>query len=169
MPKITTLCYLDDGERYLMLHRTKKENDENRDKWIGVGGKFEDGESPEECMIREVFEETGLTVTEWRFRGIVTFVSDVYPCEYMHLFTCTKWEGKLHACNEGDLRWVDKKEIGNLNLWEGDKLIFSLLETQDSFFSLKLSYRGDKLAESKLQTADKNIPLHSETDKSQLT
>ena len=93
--KMTTLCYLERDGRYLMLHRTKKENDENRDKWIGVGGKFEDGESPEDCMRREILEETGLTVTTFRYRGIVTFVSDLYPCEYMHLFTCTDWTGEL--------------------------------------------------------------------------
>lgn len=150
MAKNTTLCYLEQDGNYLMLHRTKKVNDENHDKWIGVGGKFEDGESPEECMQREVFEETGLTVTEWQFRGIVTFVSDQWPCEYMHLFTCTGWTGTLHSCNEGDLQWISKDEVEKLNIWEGDKLIFNLLNTRKEFFSLKLTYQGEKLVESKL-------------------
>lgn len=149
MAKNTTLCYLEQDGNYLMLHRTKKVNDENRDKWIGVGGKFEDGESPEECMLREVLEETGLTVTSWQFRGIVTFVSDRWPCEYMHLFTCTGWTGTLHQCNEGDLQWISKDEVEKLNIWEGDKLIFNLLNTRKEFFSLKLTYRGEELVESR--------------------
>ena len=107
----TTLCYLEDGDRYLLLHRTKKENDENHDKWIGVGGKFEDGESPEDCLLREVREETGLTLTHYRYRGIVTFVSDRYPCEYMHLFTAHSWTGKQTACDEGDLAWIEKSRL----------------------------------------------------------
>jgi len=159
MPKMTTLCYLDDGERYMMLLRNRKQNDENLNKWIGVGGKFEDGETPEECMKREVAEETGLEPSEWRFRGIVTFVSDIYQCEYMHLFTCTKWEGTPHPCNEGELRWIDKRETDSLNLWEGDRLIFKLLETHDSFFSLKLTYQGDKLVGTKLRDACNNLTL----------
>ena len=106
--KNTTLCYIERDGAYLMLHRTKKEDDANRDKWIGVGGKFEDGESPEDCMRREVWEETGLTVTAWRYRGIVTFVSDVWETEYMHLFTCTDWTGEEKECDEGELAWIEK-------------------------------------------------------------
>ena len=112
--KQTTLCYLERGDAYLMLHRTKKENDENHDKWIGVGGKFEAGESPEDCMRREIFEETGLTVTEYSYRGIVTFVSDLYGTEYMHLFTVTDWEGEARECDEGELAWIKKQELFDL-------------------------------------------------------
>ena len=143
--KMTTLCYLEQEGRYLMLHRTKKENDENHDKWIGVGGKFEDGESPEDCMRREVWEETGLTVTAFRYRGIVTFVSDVYPCEYMHLFTCTAWTGTPKECDEGDLAWISKEDLLRLPMWEGDKIFLRLLDSDAPFFSLKLTYRGDTL------------------------
>ena len=143
--KMTTLCYLERDGRYLMLHRTKKDRDENRDKWIGVGGKFEDGESPEDCMRREVQEETGLTVTDFRYRGIVTFVSDLYPCEYMHLFTCTAWTGTQKECDEGDLEWISKQDLYNLTLWEGDRIFLRLLDTDEPFFSLKLTYRGDSL------------------------
>lgn len=144
--KMTTLCYLERGGRYLMLHRTKKEQDENRDKWIGVGGKFEDGESPEDCMRREILEETGLAVTAFRYRGIVTFVSDLYPCEYMHLFTCTDWTGEPKECDEGDLAWIDKQELLRLPMWEGDRIFLSLIDSPDTpFFSLKLTYQGEHL------------------------
>jgi len=144
--KMTTLCYPERDGRYLMLHRTKKVNDENRDKWIGVGGKFEDGESPEDCMRREVLEETGLTVTRYAYRGIVTFVSDVYPTEYMHLFTCSEWTGEEKECDEGELAWIDKKALFDLTLWEGDRIFLRLLDTDIPFFSLKLVYRGERLA-----------------------
>lgn len=143
--KMTTLCYPERDGKYLMLHRTKKEQDENRDKWIGVGGKFEDGESPEDCMRREVLEETGLSVTQFRYRGIVTFVSDIYPCEYMHLFTCTDWTGELSECDEGELAWIGKRELRDLTLWEGDRIFLDLLEADAPFFSLKLIYRGETL------------------------
>ena len=127
MIKMTTLCYLERGNQYLMLHRTKKENDENYDKWIGVGGKFEANESPEDCMRREVLEETGLTVRSFRYRGIVTFVSDVESCDYMHLFTVTDWSGTQTICDEGDLAWIDKSELRRLTLWEGDRIFLRLL------------------------------------------
>ncbi len=148
--KMTTLCYPERDGCYLMLHRTKKVNDENRDKWIGVGGKFEDGESPEECMLREVLEETGLTVTKYRYRGIVTFVSDVYPTEYMHLFTCTEWTGSEKECDEGDLEWIDKRRLFDLTLWEGDRIFLRLLDSDEPFFSLKLLYRGEALVSASL-------------------
>ena len=148
--KLTTLVYLKRGNEYLMLHRTKKENDENHDKWIGVGGKFENGESPEDCMLREVLEETGLAVTAFRYRGIVTFVSDLYPCEYMHLFTCTDWTGEIKECDEGDLAWIDKQELRRLTLWEGDRLFLDLLERDEPFFSLKLVYQGESLVSATL-------------------
>ena len=143
--KMTTLCYLEQNGQYLMLHRTKKEHDENHDKWIGVGGKFEDGESPEDCMKREILEDTGLTVRSFRYRGIVTFVSDVWPCEYMHLFVCTAWDGEEKECDEGELAWIDKKKLFELTMWEGDRIFLKLIETERPFFSLKLTYQGEKL------------------------
>ncbi len=145
MSRQTTLCYLEDGDRYLLLHRVKKEHDENRDKWIGVGGKFEEGESPEECLLREVREETGLTLTRYRYRGIVTFVSDVCPCEYMHLFTADRWEGTETTCDEGDLAWMKKSDFRTLPMWAGDRIFLDLLDRNTPFFSLKLVYRGETL------------------------
>ena len=145
MYKMTTLCYLERGEEYLLLHRTKKKRDENRDKWIGVGGKFEEGESPEDCLLREVWEETGLRLERYRYRGIVTFVSDVYPCEYMHLFTADRWSGTSHDCAEGELAWLPKREFASLPMWEGDKIFLDLLERASPFFSLKLVYQGERL------------------------
>lgn len=146
----TTLCYIEKEENYLMLHRIKKENDENKDKWIGVGGKFEDGESPEDCLLREVKEETGLTLTDYKYRGIVTFVLSNWGTEYMHLFTAEGFTGELKECSEGDLVWVPKSEVENLEIWEGDKLFFSLLAESDRFFSLKLKYEGDVLVETEV-------------------
>ena len=148
--KMTTLCYPVRDGKYLMLHRTKKVNDENHDKWIGVGGKFEDRESPEDCMKREVWEETGLCVTKFRYRGIVTFVSDEYPTEYMHLFTCTEWTGEEKECDEGELAWIEKERLLSLPMWEGDRIFLELLDTDTPFFSLKLVYRGEKLCEAVL-------------------
>ena len=148
--KQTTLCYLERGDEYLMLHRTKKKNDENHDKWIGVGGKFEAGESPEDCMHREIFEETGLTVTDYRYRGIVTFVSDIYGTEYMHLFTVTDWTGEARECDEGELAWIKKQKLFDLTLWQGDRIFLKLLQEDVPFFSLKLTYRGDELIEAVL-------------------
>ena len=145
--KQTTLCYLERGDEYLMLHRIKKKNDENHDKWIGVGGKFEAGESPEDCMHREIFEETGLTVTDYRYRGIVTFVSDIYETEYMHLFTVTDWTGEARECDEGELAWIKKKKLFDLTLWQGDRIFLKLLQEDVPFFSLKLTYQGDELME----------------------
>jgi len=146
--KNTTLCYIEKDGKYLMLHRVKKENDCNKDKWIGIGGKFEDGESPEECMLREVAEETGLKVMSWCYRGIVTFVSDRWETEYMHLFTTSDFGGKMcksEDCNEGDLEWVDKDIVPTLPLWEGDKIFLRLIGSDVPFFSLKLSYVGEEL------------------------
>ena len=148
--KMTTLCYLERGEQYLMLHRVTKQNDENHDKWIGVGGKFEAGESPEDCVVRECFEETGLTLTDYRYRGIVTFVSDEWGTEYMHLFTATGFTGVQRACDEGELAWIDKRRLWELTLWEGDRIFLRLLEEDAPFFSLKLVYRGERLAEAVL-------------------
>ncbi len=129
-----------------MLHRTKKENDLNRDKWIGIGGKFEDKESPEDCVLREVREETGLTLTDYRYRGVVTFVSDRWPTEYMHLFTATGFTGELKQCDEGELEWLDWSQLTVIPHWEGDEIFLRLLEREAPFFSLKLCYEGDALA-----------------------
>ena len=136
----TTLCYLERDGKYLLLHRTKKEGDLNRDKWIGVGGKFEDRESPEECAIREIREETGFTVTAPRYRGIVTFVCDPYPTEYMHLFTATEFDGNLKECDEGELAWVKKEQVTSLPIWEGDKIFLDLLAKEAPIFFLTLRY-----------------------------
>ena len=141
----STLIYVERGDEYLMLHRTKKENDLNHDKWIGIGGKFEENESPEDCMLREAREETGLALTNWRYRGIVTFISDTWETEYMHLFTADDWTGELKECDEGDLEWIKKSELLKLKLWEGDKIFLRLLDTDEPFFSLKLKYEGDTL------------------------
>lgn len=141
--KLSTLCYLEKDDMYLMLHRVKKENDINKDKWIGVGGHFEEGESPEDCVLREVKEETGYTLTSYRFRGIVTFVYGEIT-EYMHLFTADGFEGDEIICNEGNLEWVPKEGIAGLNIWEGDKIFLKLLaEDELPFFSLKLVYDLD--------------------------
>lgn len=146
----TTLCYIERGEQYLMLHRVKKKNDINQDKWVGVGGKFEDKESPEECLLREVKEETGLTLTSYQYRGLVTFVSDRWVTEYMHLFTADGFTGEMIECNEGNLEWVDKDKVKDLPIWTGDKIFLDLLTKQVPFFSLKLSYEGDTLVEAVL-------------------
>ncbi len=140
--QLTTLCYLEKDGQYLMLHRTSKANDENHDKWIGVGGHFEFQESPEDCLIREVKEETGLTLNSWAFRGIVSFISDDHPAEYMHLYTSQDFSGQLTDCNEGQLEWVKKENIKELNLWEGDKIFLDLLTKDVPFFSLKLIYKN---------------------------
>ena len=141
----TTLCYIEKENKYLMLHRTSKKKDGNKDKWIGVGGHFEKGESPEECLLREVKEETGLELTSYQFRGIVTFISDEWPNEYMCLYTADRYTGDIGNCDEGELVWVEKEKIMDLNIWEGDKIFLKLLTENQPFFSLKLEYKGDKL------------------------
>ena len=138
--RLSTLCYIEKDDQYLMLHRVVKKNDVNKDKWIGVGGHFEDGESPEECVLREVKEETGYTLTSYRYRGLVTFVFADVETEYMSLFTADGFEGEQIECDEGVLEWVPKSEIENLNIWEGDKIFFRLLAQNEPFFSLKLVY-----------------------------
>ena len=137
MVSLSTLCYIEQNRKYLMLHRTVKKNDVNKDKWIGVGGHFELDESPEECLLREVREETGYELTSYRFRGLVTFVSGNGVTEYMSLFTADGFEGEPIPCNEGVLEWVDIEDVWKLNLWEGDKIFFRLLDERDTFFSLK--------------------------------
>lgn len=145
--ELTTLCYIEKDGCYLMLHRVKKEKDVNKDKWIGVGGHFEKDESPEECLLREVKEETGLTLTSWKFRGILTFIAEGWPMEYICLFTADGFSGELKACDEGTLEWVKKEDVFKLNLWEGDKIFHRLLLEREDFFSLKLKYDGDELKE----------------------
>lgn len=142
---LTTLCYIEKDDQYLMLHRISKKNDVNKDKWIGIGGHFEEGESPEECLLREAKEETGLILTSWKFRGIVTFVAEDWPPEYMCLYTADGFEGEMVSCNEGVLEWVPKKDLMKLNLWEGDKIFLKLMAEDAPFFSMKLMYRGDTL------------------------
>lgn len=151
MVGLSTLCYIERDGKYLMLHRTVKENDVNQDKWIGVGGHFEADESPEECLLREVKEETGYTLTSYRFRGLVTFVSGNGVTEYMSLFTADGFEGEPIPCDEGELEWVDVAKIPTLNIWEGDKIFLRLLAEDHPFFSLKLVYDGqDRLLEAVL-------------------
>ncbi len=149
-PELTTLCYIENDGKYLMMHRVKKENDINKDKYIGVGGHFEYGESPDECLKREVMEETGLTLTNYKARGIVTFIygDEKRIVEYMHLYTADGFEGELIDCDEGELIWIDKKAVYDLPIWEGDKIFFKLLEECDDYFSLKLVYdTNDNLIE----------------------
>ncbi len=153
----TCLCYIERDNKYLMLHRVKKEKDLNRDKWVGIGGKFEEGETPEECNLRETLEETGLTLKNQTYRGIVTFVSDKWGTEYMHLFHSDCFEGNLKECDEGNLEWVEKSEVYNLPLWAGDKIFLRLLEEDIPFFSLKLVYEGEKLIGAILN--EKNLDL----------
>lgn len=146
----TTLCYITRGDQVLMLHRIKKENDLNKDKWIGVGGKFEGEETPDECLLREVYEETGLSLTDWKCRGVITFLSDRWPGEFMYLFTADGFTGELKTCNEGQLEWVSREFIGSLPQWEGDKIFLDLLWQDAPFFLLKLRYEGERLAEAVL-------------------
>ena len=142
---LSTLCYIEKDKKYLMLHRTKKKNDINKDKWLGIGGKFEDGESPEECIIREVKEETGLTLNTYKLRCIVTYVSTNWETEYMYVFTSNDFTGELMECNEGDLQWVRKDRVTKLNTWEGDKIFIEKIQKDNNFFTVKFNYDGDKL------------------------
>lgn len=140
VPELTTLCYIEHDDSYLMMHRTKKEKDINKDKWIGIGGHFEYGESPDECLLREVDEETGLTLTSYTARGIITFIYGENVVEYMHLYTADGFTGEIHECDEGELVWVPKEKVMELPIWEGDKIFFRLLNERKDFFSLKLVY-----------------------------
>ena len=156
---LSTLCYLQQEGQYLMLHRVKKKNDMNQDKWIGIGGKLEAGESPEECLLREAKEETGLTLTDYAFRGVVTFVSNQWGTEYMFLYTASGFSGTMKDCDEGNLEWVPFDKIPTLPLWQGDHIFLRLLRQDAPFFSLKLEYQGDTLVRAALD--GKDLPCES--------
>lgn len=156
---LSTLIYLERGDDYLMLHRVKKKNDANKDKWIGVGGKFEPGETPEACARRETFEETGLTMLSLRYRGIVHFSSDLYESEDMHLFTCDRFEGVLKECDEGELVWLDRHELLKKQIWEGDRIFLKLLDKNRPFFDLSLVYQGDSLKKAMLDGVELTLPF----------
>ena len=164
--ELTTLCYIETEDAYLMMHRIKKKADVNKDKWIGIGGHFEQNESPEECLFREAYEETGLRLTEWQLRGVVTFcfreneptqAGNQPICEYMFLYTATEYEGTLRDCDEGELVWVPKEDVFSLNLWEGDRIFFDLLMRKEPFFSLKLAYVGNRLERAVLNGTDMEL------------
>ena len=150
--KMTTLCYIENNDCYLMLHRTKKKKDVNKDKWIGVGGHAEGNETPQECLLREVKEETGLLLTSYKFRGLITFISDEYEAEMMCLFTADGYTGELITCDEGELEWVKKSEVPQLPTWEGDaQFLKLLLEDEKRFFAMKLRYEGERLVEKSVE------------------
>lgn len=147
----STLCYITRGEDVLMLHRTKKKNDVNQDKWIGIGGKFENDETPDECLLREAYEETGLKLTQYKCRGVVTFLTNgPWDGEYMYLFTADGFTGELKECDEGELCWVSREFVRQLPTWEGDRIFLDLLWQDAPFFLLKLRYDGDTLVEAVL-------------------
>lgn len=165
MAELSTLCYIEKDEKYLMLHRNVKENDVNEGKWIGVGGHFEQDESPEECLLREVQEETGYILTSWKYRAVVTFVSGNGVTEYMSLFTADGFEGKEIPCDEGELRWVEISRLGELNLWEGDRIFHRLLLEREEFFSLKLVYDGhDRLIRAALDGKPLDVEQEMQKD-----
>ncbi|MBR6237997.1 MAG: 8-oxo-dGTP diphosphatase [Lachnospiraceae bacterium] len=155
--KLTTICYIDNGDSYLMLLRNKKKNDINEGKWLGIGGKFEPGETPEECVCREVFEETGLTLDDYLMRGVITFSSEGYEDEYIYVFTSDTYHGELTDCDEGELRWIRKDELMDINVWEGDKIFLKLLIEGSPFFSVKLSYTKDELTDSSVRLYGENM------------
>ena len=160
----TTLCYITRGNDVLMLHRVKKKNDVNKDKWIGIGGKFLENESPDDCLLREALEETGLTLTSWRCRGIVTFLTNgPWEGEYMYLFTADDFKGNLKTCDEGDLQWVSRDFLDSLPQWEGDKIFLDLLWQDAPFFLLKLRYEGDKLVEAVLDGQPLPLPYRPQS------
>ena len=151
---LTTLCYIERDGEYLMMHRVKKQHDINKDKWVGIGGHFEADEAPEECLLREVTEETGLILDRYRLRGVITFCSDRWQTEYMFLYTADRFHGDMHGCDEGTLEWIEKDAVYDLPIWEGDKIFFHLLDDGHPFFSLKLRYEGDKLVEKVMDGSD---------------
>lgn len=147
---VSTLCYLEKDNKYLMLLRNKKEHDVNQGKWIGVGGKCEKGESPEECVIRETFEETGIKLESLKMRGVMTFASEGWEDEYIFVYTSDKFSGHITECNEGELAWIDKDKIMDLNLWDGDRIFLDIMINSDKLFSIKLSYKGDDIVDKQL-------------------
>ncbi len=149
--KLTTICYIDNGDSYLMMLRNKKKNDVNEGKWLGIGGKFEPGETPEECVCREVYEETGLTLDDYTMRGVITFSSAGWEDEYIYVFTSSDFHGELTECDEGDLKWIPKDKLLDIGIWEGDKIFLKLLLEGSPFFSVKLSYDGDILTDSSVR------------------
>ena len=152
--RATTLCYIERGDQYLMLHRTKKENDANHDKWLGIGGGIEEGETPESCLLREAMEETGLRLTAYRYRGVIDFFSDRWEDEVMHLFTADGFEGEIKCCDEGDLEWIKKETLLSLPMWEGDRIFLGLLQADAPFFRLRLEYEGERLVHAVLNGED---------------
>lgn len=154
----SSLCYLYRGDEVLMMHRTRKKNDMNHDKWIAVGGRFEKGESPEECALREVREETGLTMVSPLYRGVVTFINDQYETERMHLFTCEQWTGEMTDCDEGELVWIPKERMDTLPQWEGDRIFHRLLKEGGPFFRLELVYSGERLLSADLDGRPLKLP-----------
>lgn len=150
----TTLCYIERDNKYLMLHRIKKVNDLNHDKWVGIGGKFLENETPDECLLREVKEETGITLTSYRLRGVITFLSDKWEGEYMYLYTATGYTGEMIECDEGNLEWVEIDKVCELPIWEGDKLFFEELRRDRGFFTMMLKYEGDRLVEHSVKVHD---------------
>lgn len=155
----STLIYIEKEGKYLMLHRVRKKNDVNKDKWIGVGGKFEPGETPEACARREVREETGLEMDQLSYRGVVQFRSNEAESEDMHLFSSRAFHGDLIDCDEGVLEWIDKRRLLELQLWEGDRVFLHLLAIEQPFFRLLLRYEGDHLAEAVLDGAAIPLPF----------
>ena len=154
----TTLCHIEKDGKYLMLHRVKKKNDLNQDKWVGIGGKFEEKESPEQCNAREVSEETGLKLLDAKYRCVVTFVSDIWESELMHVFTAKEFSGTIKTCDEGELVWIDKTDLYSLPIWEGDKIFLRLIENEEyPFFSLRLEYKGDNLIGAQLNGKEFNF------------
>ncbi len=149
--KETTLCYLEQDGQYLLMYRNAKASDPNKGKWIGIGGKLEEGETPDQCVCREVLEETGLRLTEYRYRGQVHFKSDRYPEELMHLYTATAWTGELHECDEGELRWIRKKNLENYPIWEGDTIFLRAIDRNEPFFHLTLNYQNNHLVSTQIQ------------------
>lgn len=153
MSRLTTLAYIEKNDCYLMLCRNKKKDDPNAGKWIGVGGKLENGESPDECMLREVYEETGLTLTGYDFLGVITFVSDTWEDEYMFLYLAHDFTGTVKDnCSEGDLAWIAKDRILSLPLWEGDRIFLQQMLSGKKSVRMKLTYHGEKLVKADLNS-----------------